>query len=162
MPGPPRIWLKPGRQVRLHLDQTAASRFCLQRWNLDAAALEMNVVPLQALDLSPAQAGEAAEEPVGEGLFGRGFEQLCDLFWREDSDCGARLNFLDLFNRVALAPFALNGVTEQSRDPKPKGVSIEGLETSQPRVYLAARDVGYCWSSKLSANRFNLTRRSFR
>jgi hypothetical protein len=96
----------------------------------------MNVVPFQALDLSPAQAGEAAEEPVGEGQFGRGFEQLCDLFWREDSDCGARLNFLDLFNRVALTPFALNGVTEQSRDPKPKGVSIEGLETSQPRVNL--------------------------
>jgi hypothetical protein len=128
MPGPLRVWLKPGRQVRLHLDQTAASRFCLQRWNLDAAALEMNVVPLQALDLSPAQAGEAAEQPVGEGPFARGFEQLCELFWGEDPDGCARLYFLNLFNRVVLTPFALNGVIEQSRDPKAKGVSIKGLK----------------------------------
>ena len=78
MPGPAFIRLEPSRQVRLHLDQTAASRFCLQRWNLDAAALEMNVVPFQALDLSPAQAGEAAYKPVGEGSFTCCLKQLCE------------------------------------------------------------------------------------
>jgi hypothetical protein len=78
-----------------------------------------------------------------EGLFGRGFKQLCELFWREDPDCGDRLYFLDLFNRVVLTPFALNGVIEQNRDPKAKGVSIEGLKASQPAVDLATGDVGY-------------------
>jgi hypothetical protein len=50
------------------------------------------------------------------------------LFWGEDPDGSARLYFLNLLNRVVLTPFALNGIIEQSRDPKAKGVSIEGLK----------------------------------
>src|SRR6266446_8066200 len=66
---------QPLPQIRLYLHETPPCHLCFGRCNFDQVVVEVNVAPIQTLNLSAAQTGERADCHTREQLRGSAFKQ---------------------------------------------------------------------------------------
>jgi hypothetical protein len=78
-------WHEPLAQIRLHPHESSPRRLALLRRDLDQVGVEVNVRPVQPLQLGATQPGKRADCHVREQLRRSGFEKASRLLYSQNA-----------------------------------------------------------------------------